>query len=58
MTDSPLVHGNPTDELLRWLDELERADSYAGFTLNEWLTRKPVAAIQALRARAGEPANG
>ena len=47
-TDKPLAKDEALDLLLAWLDELDRADTYAGFTLNEWLLRRPKAAIEVL----------
>ena len=52
--DRPLAKGEALDLLLAWLDELDRADTYAGFTLNEWLLRRPRAAIEVLNRSQGE----
>ena len=47
----PLSKDEALDLLLAWLDELDRADTYAGFTLNEWLLRRPRAAIEVLNEK-------
>ena len=44
----PLSKDEALDPLLAWLDELDSADTYAGLTLNQWLLRKPRAAIEVL----------
>jgi len=58
MADDPVIQANPLGELLGWLDELEHADSYSGFTFNDWMSRRPADAIQALKANAKGTGHG